>query len=77
MSIATSVIIEDSIQVDGRRSIRERHTDHLGVTHNRTFIAPAEYDRDAGLAVNATTLAETLAQREIDANLAEIDNAEV
>lgn len=51
MTIVTSVIISDDVQADGRRDIRERHTDDLG------DIYPAHYLGEANTDANAVMLA--------------------
>lgn len=39
MSIVSSQIVEDRAQADGRRAIRERHTDHIGRHQEVTYLA--------------------------------------
>lgn len=51
MAITSSQIIEDQVQKDGRRSIRERHTDHLDTAHFVQYIA------ESGMDVNAIMIA--------------------
>lgn len=65
MPIVASVVIEDSPQVDGRRAIRERHTDHLGGLYFVDYVALA--------GVNATLILPTrAAQLELDLASAEV-----
>ena len=51
MAIISSQVIEDQAQKDGRRSIRERHIDHLGTYHFVQYLA------DVGMDINAIMLA--------------------
>lgn len=74
MSIVTSEIREDSTQADGRRHIREVHTDHVGVEHHFLWMADSGQDASAVLAARASALPARLAAREIEANMQEIAN---
>lgn len=69
MSIVTSKVVSDEMQEAGVRLIRERHTDHLGVVHERIYRAPAGFDAQGALAQSAVVLAEQLAQAEAEALL--------
>ncbi len=73
MSIETSEIVEDSIQIDGRRHIREVHTDHVGVEHHYVWMAEAGQDVDIVMSNRASRLPDHLAQQEIEANMAEVE----
>jgi len=64
MAIISSIIAEDQAQKDGRRSIREIHTDHLGKQHSVSYMAKAESD------VNAVMIARL---SQINAQLIEIE----
>ena len=72
MSIVASVIVEDSPQVDGRRHIAEKHTDHVPRDH---FV---RYRAAAGLDVNAVMLDRVpqvwagLVEAEVGQNMANI-----
>lgn len=55
MPIVSSQIVEDRAQIDGRRSIRERHVDHAG---NEQFVS---YLADA-VANVAQTMSDRVAQ---------------
>jgi len=44
MAIISSQIIENQVQKDGRRSVRERHIDHLGALHFIQYLANADTD---------------------------------
>lgn len=72
MTIVSSETVETSLQADGRRYVREHHTDHLGVVHPRTWLAGAADNLAAALATYATNLAEALKQQEIAANIASV-----
>jgi len=49
MAIASSEIIEDSPQADGRRFIGFKFVFHTGQEVIRCFLAAADYDKNAGL----------------------------
>jgi hypothetical protein len=72
MTIASSETVSVSTQRDGRRYVLERHIDHLGVAHERTWLAGAADNLAAALSAYATTLLEILRDREISANIASI-----
>ncbi len=74
--ITQSSIIEDSIQIDGRRQIRERHVDHLGQPYDYSWMAEAGQDVEAVLPARAAQIEADLAAAEIAANLAEIEGGE-
>lgn len=81
MAITNSIIAEDAVQRDGRRWIREHHTDHLGVVHVITYLAAAAFDSAAALLARVATLELSLRDQEIAANLrsviAEGENATI
>ena len=77
MPIVASEIIEDSAQADGRRYIRERHTDDLGVSHDVTYLAELGTDEEAVMASRVAQIEEQLRQAEINANMAKYLNAEL
>lgn len=70
MPIVASVVIEDSRQADGRRWIREHHTDQLGVVYERAYMALAGDVIDVNAPVAA--LNQQLVNAEIRRNLAQI-----
>jgi hypothetical protein len=72
MSIVSSETVSTSVQRDGRRRVEERHVDHLGVEHTRSWLAEAADNLAAALAAHAVTLVEVLRQREITSNIADI-----
>lgn len=77
MSITVSQIITDSAQIDGRRYIRERHTDHLGVTHDIAYLAEAGTNANDIMMARQSFIVERLRQSEIQANLSKALNAEL
>ncbi len=72
MTIASSVILSDQAQVDGRRWITERHTDSNTVQYLRTYLAQANDDTNAALAAYAIALESTLEQAEIASNIMDV-----
>jgi hypothetical protein len=70
MPIVTSTVIEDAPQIDGRRWITERHLDHVGAAHLRTYMALASASIDPSATV--ATLNQSLIDAEIQRNLADI-----
>jgi len=72
MSIVSSEVIADSVQIDGRRAITERHVDHLSVGHLVQYMAEAGDDISARLAPGALQLAIYLSDVEIRQDLAVI-----
>jgi uncharacterized protein YciI len=76
MAITSSQILEDRAQVDGRRHVRERHTDHLTRQHDVTYMAAAGADVNATMTARVATIEAQLKQNEIDANLAKALNGE-
>ena len=75
MSIVSSTIREDLPQRDGRRHVREVHRDSEGIDHDFAWMAEPGQDTAAGLAARAEWLAEWLAQKEIESNVEEVENA--
>lgn len=72
MTIVSSETVETSLQADGRRYVREHHTDHLGVVHPRTWLAGAADNLAAALSEYATRLLDILRDREIAENVAAV-----
>ena len=70
MSITTSVIVEDHAQIDGRRAVRERHTDHLGVFHFASYLAQAADNASTIMAARVAILEAHLAATEMAQNIA-------
>jgi hypothetical protein len=72
MPIVSSAIVEDRVQRDGRRSVQERHVDHLGGVQDVFYLAEAGADVAAMLPVRAALMDAQVAQAELDANEAEV-----
>jgi hypothetical protein len=72
MTIVSSIIEEISLQKDGRRWVREAHTDHVGVKYIRSYLAAADEDTEAGLAAYALQLGENTRLGEILSNIADV-----
>jgi len=72
MSIVSSVIAATDVQRDGRRWVRELHTDHVGVPYVRNYLAGALDDLNAALAAYAVILADNIKLAEIAANVAAV-----
>ena len=72
MSIVSSETVSTSVQRDGRRYVVERHVDHLGVEHLRTWLAGAADNLAAALSAYAAILLDILRDREIGANIASV-----
>jgi hypothetical protein len=68
MGIASSAIIEDRPQRDGRRAIRERFVDSEGAEYFRSYLCLEGDDPTATLATRATELEAQLAAAELDAD---------
>ena len=80
MPITSSVIIEDAVQIDGRRHCAERHTDHLGLAHVVRYMAEAGADVAAAMSARVAQLDAQLVGQELQKDLALIlsgDYAEV
>lgn len=66
MTIVSSVILENSIQRDGRSHITERHLDHLGKEYRVNYLASVGEDINSILAIHANQAWDNAVQREID-----------
>lgn len=75
MPIITSQIISQSVQVDERILVKERHIDHLGVVYDYEYSAAADLDTVAVLSARAENLGTEIDRRE--AVLAEAVNFEL
>lgn len=64
MSITSSVYSTGHEQRDGRRYVREEHTDHLGVLHVFEYLWDGLADRDSIMGARAVRLAHNLAVQE-------------
>jgi hypothetical protein len=72
MSIVSSIIADTAVQIDGRKWVREEHTDHVGVKWERTYLAGALDDLNAALAAYAVILAGNLTAQEIASNVSSV-----
>lgn len=72
MAISSSVIVEISVQSDGRRWVREVHTDSFGIQYGRQYLATAILDLNAALAAYATILDSNNTLQEIAANVSSV-----
>lgn len=72
MAIVSSQIVEDRAQIDGRRSIREQHTDQLGKLYFYAYLAEAMADAAAIMAARVTSINAWLIQNEMDQDIAYI-----
>lgn len=72
MTISSSVISSDSAQADGRRYIREVHTDHLGREHVVIYLCPAGFDAEAAMAARVAGLETGMRDGEIASNIANV-----
>jgi len=75
MPIVVSRLAEDSRQIDGRRWVREQHTDHVGVIHEVVYMA--EVGQVVDLVASAGRIEAQLVEAEIAANEAEILSEEI
>lgn len=73
MPITSSVIVEDRVQRDRRRAVREQHRDHTGVIHEVAYLAEADADVSAMLPIRAALIEDALAAAELAANEAEAE----
>lgn len=71
MPIVSSIITEDAAQIDGRRRIAERHSDHIGGIHEVLYIAESGADASLMLPIRAALIEGQLTAAEIEANIAE------
>lgn len=75
MPIVSSIVKENSPQVDGRRWVREWHTDQVGLVHERAYMAEVGQDVVAGFPAAIALLNQQLIDAEIARNLAAIYQA--
>jgi hypothetical protein len=69
MPIVASIVLEDAPQVDGRRWIRERHTDQVGVQHFRAYMVAAGVNVPATFPATVAILDPQLKVDEFNVNL--------
>jgi len=72
MPIVSSSIVEDRVQRDGRRSVRERHVDHAGETQEVAYLAEADADVNVMMAARVPVLDALAIEHELSANEAEV-----
>lgn len=72
MSIVSSAIVEDSVQKDGRRWVRERHLDQVGLEYVIAYLAQSADNATTIMNARATQLALDITAAEIAANVAQI-----
>lgn len=72
MPIVSTEIVEDRIQIDGRRFIAERHVDHLGVGHVIRYLAESAADPNAVASARIAVLEQQLAAWEMGKNFVAI-----
>lgn len=70
MSIVSSTHTVGHAQIDGRRYLTERHTDHLGEVHQVEYLAAVGTDYNAVMAARAVQIEQQLAEAEAAALLA-------
>jgi hypothetical protein len=70
VSIVTSIIVEDRAQIDGRRAVRERHTDHLGAVADVSYLAEADANAAAIMTARVPLLEAGAASTEMARNIA-------
>lgn len=64
--IVNSIILEDRSQVDGRRHICERHTDHLGLHYCYAYMAASGFNASQALADRVATLNAALVTQDLE-----------
>lgn len=70
MKIIDSRVIEVSPQIDGRRYVREAHTDESGTVHHVLWLAQPKQNTDEFLAQRAVMLEQSITQdMEREANI--------
>ena len=68
MTIITSVIVDDMPQRDGRRFVRERHTDQYGVIQEVTYLAEALEDVAVAMASRVVMIEQQVINGELETN---------
>lgn len=72
MPIVSSIIAATDTQKDGRKWIRELHTDHVAVQYVRHYLTAGNADVNAALAAYAAILASNINLGEIASNIAAV-----
>ena len=62
--ISSTYTIDDHAQADGRRWVREQHTDHTGQTYTAEYLAPEDWDYETTLQARATNIGREIDRRE-------------
>jgi len=70
--IVSSLVVEDRVQVDARRMVREQHTTDDGRVLTVDYLAEPGADVHAQMTARVPTLNAQLADAEMAANLAEV-----
>lgn len=70
--IVSSQIVEDRVQVDGRRAIQERHVDHVGRVESVFYLSEAGDNVDAIMLARVPVLEQQATERELAENEAEV-----
>ena len=70
MPITSSEVTDDRQQSETLRSIKEKHTDHLGFEHFNSYTCALDYDAEAALIGNADSTNENLIAEEIAESVA-------
>lgn len=70
MAIISSAIVEDMVQRDLRRAVRERHTDHLGGVHEVSYLAEAGANAALAMAARVATIEAQLSAAELAKDIA-------
>jgi hypothetical protein len=72
-TIASSTIIQDQLQKDGRRDIVERHVDSAGLVYLMRYLAPdVAWNAATVLAARAISLGTSIVTKEIENNINQI-----
>jgi hypothetical protein len=72
MPIVSSQIVEDRLQSDGRRHVRERHTDNLGRVQDVVYMAESGANVTTAMNARVADLNAALIAAELAANAAEV-----
>jgi hypothetical protein len=75
MPILSSIVVWDQTQADGRRWVRERHTDQLGIAQFRDYLANVGVVIADGFPAIVAILNQALIDSEIQQNLVRIYEA--
>jgi hypothetical protein len=73
MTIVSSVIASDQAQRDGRRWIRELHTDNVSLVHEINYLTLANADANSQLTADALIVEANIEAAEIAVNLIQIE----